>query len=521
MKKLQRLLSLMMVLMMIAGMLAACGSSNNPAPASQSATATAAPASETASETPKLESVNLIMYLLGDRTKDFDLVMGKINEKLKADINATIEAKFLSWSEYEQKYPLIFASGESFDMVYSADWAFYNAQSTKGGFYEITKEALEKYAPLSAQTMYPEAWEQAKVNGKVYMLPMNYKELTAYIFMVRGDLMKKYGMDSINNIDDFEKYLDSVVKNDTQLIPLDIGSDFDMLFMFDRFWGQLVASKYDSVGPWQIPSYIEKGDATRTVKSIVSAPEYAQAVKKLKEWKDRGYWSKSAIVNTHTNKESFANGRSASGMMNINDAKGQFSKITKDHPEWDVKVFDAMGSQPATLCSFLANGMSIFAQSKNPERALMALDLLRNNESYHDLFAYGIEGVHYEKAGNGRIKLLEGTVNYPYDGNCNWGLRNDKFWKQVDGGIPNYEELYANWAKSAKPLTYGTFNFNDEKVKNQVAAINEIFKNEYKLLGLGFSQDVDSDIAKTLKKMETAGINDIYKVMQEQLKDFK
>ena len=42
---------------------------------------------------------------------------------------------------------------------------------------------------MTAQTMYPEAWEQAKVGGKVYMLPMNYKEITAYVYMVRGDLM--------------------------------------------------------------------------------------------------------------------------------------------------------------------------------------------------------------------------------------------------------------------------------------------------------------------------------------------
>lgn len=42
------------------------------------------------------------MYLIGDRPVDNDEVFAKINEKLKAEINATIDVKFMSWGEYEQ-----------------------------------------------------------------------------------------------------------------------------------------------------------------------------------------------------------------------------------------------------------------------------------------------------------------------------------------------------------------------------------------------------------------------------------
>ena len=59
------------------------------------------------------------MYLIGDRPVDNDEVFEKINERLKAEINATIDVKFMSWSEYESKYPLIFASGEEWDIIYT------------------------------------------------------------------------------------------------------------------------------------------------------------------------------------------------------------------------------------------------------------------------------------------------------------------------------------------------------------------------------------------------------------------
>ena len=39
------------------------------------------------------------MYLIGDRPVDNDEVFGKINERLKSEINATIDVKFMSWSE--------------------------------------------------------------------------------------------------------------------------------------------------------------------------------------------------------------------------------------------------------------------------------------------------------------------------------------------------------------------------------------------------------------------------------------
>ena len=203
-KKKGKVLSLLLALVMLTTVLGACGSGDSGkekdtgAPAdtqteSQSdgeETADAQAETEEASGAEEAgpdisEEVTLVMYLIGDRPADNDEVFAKINERLKAEINATIDVKFMSWGEYEQKYPLIFASGEDWDIIYTADWCFYNAQATKQGFYEITQEALETYAPMSAETMYPEAWEQAKVDDKVYMLPMNYKEITAYVYMVR------------------------------------------------------------------------------------------------------------------------------------------------------------------------------------------------------------------------------------------------------------------------------------------------------------------------------------------------
>lgn len=193
MKKTAKLLALVLALILVLSAFTACGQTGSSSSAPPSSAGSAAASGPDISE-----EVTLTMYLIGDRPVDNDLVFEKINERLKEAINATIDVKFMSWSEYEQKYPLIFASGEDWDIIFTADWCFYNAQATKQGFWEITPEALETYAPMTAESMYPEAWEQAKVDGKVYMLPMNYQELTAYVWMARGDLMDKYGIESLD-----------------------------------------------------------------------------------------------------------------------------------------------------------------------------------------------------------------------------------------------------------------------------------------------------------------------------------
>lgn len=518
MKKLSKATALFLTLVMAASLfLTGCGgkpaSSGDPGGQESNPTPSGA-----VSQLDTSEEVKLIMYLLGDRTPDFDKVFEKINAKLKDAINATIEVKFMSWGEWEQKYPLIFASGEDFDLIYSADWAMYNTQASKQGFWEITEEALNTYAPLTAKTMYPEAWEQAKVDGRVYMLPMNYKELTSYVFLVRGDLMKKHNIDRIEDMSDVEAYLDAVAQNEPSLIPLDVGSDFDARMLYDLVWQSQTKDHLEKINPMQLMGYTKQGDGSVTIFNETEDPAFLATVEKMADWKSRGFWSQSAVVNSQNNRESFAAGRSAAALMNINNAKSDYVTNAQAHPEWDIRVVDAQGDVPSIVQSYLANGMCIFSKSKNPERALMALDLLRNDEELHDLFSFGIEGEHYINLGNGKIELTEKSNNYPYDGNCNWGIRNDAYWKSVEGGIPNYDELYGKWIATARPDAFAAFTFNNDSVKNQVAAMNDIYNTDIKLLYLGFTEDPGADIAAVQTKLKAAGADEVYAEMTKQAK---
>ena len=63
-----------------------------------------------------------------------------------------------------------------------------------------------------------------------------------------------------------------------------------------------------------------------------------------------------------------------------------------------------------------------------------------------------------------------------------------------------------------------TFTFNNESVKNQVAAMNEIYNTDIKLLYLGFTEDPAQDIANVQAKLKAAGAEDVYAEMTRQAK---
>ena len=151
------------------------------------------------------KEVTLKMYLIGDKPADFDEVYNKVNSIMKEEINATLQVNFIPWSDLATKYQLLFQSGEEFDLIFTASgWGYYSQVATKNGFLELTEDMLQEYAPNIYASEPEEGWSQAKIDGKVYMIPNDKNEYGTNVFGVRGDLMAKYGFDSITSYDQLE-----------------------------------------------------------------------------------------------------------------------------------------------------------------------------------------------------------------------------------------------------------------------------------------------------------------------------
>jgi putative aldouronate transport system substrate-binding protein len=259
------------------------------------------------------------------------------------------------------------------------------------------------------------------------------------------------------------------------------------------------------------------GKNSAKIINILETPEFLAYAKKMKKWKDRGYWSQSALVNKVTSNVSFRKGLSASAIINLNTANGTYASAMAAHPEWDVKTYDGMKGGGISIKPFIQNGMGINANSRYPQRALMFLDLVRNDERYADLVTYGIKGRHYDLTEDGKVRPLAETANYPIDNNCNWGWRDDRFIKQIEGGLPNYGEILTNWEKTAYTHPVQYFAYDDSEMKEEVAAVESLWKTEYKVVALGFTENSEEAVRKLIQSYRNAGNDKLIQDEQRQV----
>ncbi|MDI4649900.1 ABC transporter substrate-binding protein [Cohnella hashimotonis] len=480
---------------------------------SAAASTTAAPA-ENKPDTSK--EVKLKMYLIGDPPKDLGLVYDEINKKMKNDINATIEPIFLSWGDYAQKYPLLFATGEDFDLVLTADWLKYGAQADKGAYLELTPEMLSTYMPKTMEEMPQDAWDQVKIKNKIFMVPATVKEFSHTVVGVRGDLREKYGIAPLKTMDDFEKYLDAVAKNEPGLVPYDEGAAgyalFDQL-LFTKFTSKFIISNSLVT--------VDLKDPSGKLVDIAQTPEYLAFAQKMVDWNKKGYWSKNAMVNKTQIKDSFLAGKSASMSGNIANTAQTVATARETHPEWKTEMYDLYNGAATYVNPYVGGGMAVNANSKNPERALMALELFRNNEEYFNLTTYGIAGKHYELTADRRIQELGGAESgFKTDSASPWGWRTPAMVKPPVNEPKEVAEIRAAWEKTAVSNPLLNFVFDTTNVKNELAAIKNV-RDQYMVpLTFGDLSDPASAIDTLNAKFKEAGLDKVKAEAQKQIDEF-
>lgn len=516
----KKFVSVLAALALTAGCLSGCGGQPAAAqPAAQPQASSAAPGG--AADTSK--EVTLKMYLLGDKAADFDKVYAKISDELKKKINATLEVQFLSWAEHDTKYSLLFSSGEDFDLIFTASgWGHYEQTAVKKGFYEMTDQFRSTYAPDIMKILPEEAWEQARIDGKIYMVPNYSNEYGSDMVAVRGDLMSKYGIQDIKSTEDLEKYFDSVVKNEKGITPLGTqGKALQYLYLFEnRGWSVAKGT------PLPLFIYEYTNPSNSSVVSVAQSDEFRQYARKMKAMQDKGYWSKDALSTKDTRSDNFVAGKAAAMVWNLGSCVSYCQQVNKDHPDWKATVVDISPDTKKQLNPYTNNGIAINANSKNPERAMMAVNQFMTNKTIYDLAAYGIEGEHYKAEGDDQYSLLDATSRFPVNGSCNWGWNNenlmrDLYEKNPDPVLAKQKDILKQWdTDHAKVHPLDTFSFNEENVKSQDAVLGTLVTQYMDPISTGLVDDPDKAVDEFISKLKAAGIEDVTKEIQSQASAF-
>lgn len=454
------------------------------------------------------EFVRLRMYILSDERPRYKEMLKAFNAMAREELNCELEVNFISWGEFSTRYSLLFSSGEEFDLVYVATWLGYADLAQRGAFLPL-EDLLPIYCAESLGDQPEEAFLQSTVNGHVYAYSSNLRTYNSYGAIVRGDLMDKYDIPPIANMDDYAVYLDAIIKNEPRYTNPTGGMNdllYDAIFIFG-------AGLYPLTGATGGIYYIDPGDPEHAVFPIWEWEGCRDMLMKLKDYADAGYWPRSILTITDSPRQLLLSGAAASRIHNIDSWVGDHAAVPG---AWDMRYYNLIPE--INYLSFMQDAMAVPATSKHPERALMLLDKLRSDERYYNYLAYGVEGIDYELDERGYVRTLNTDLFEPQPGT--WGFRTERF-NRFDASAPaSYPQQLQMLEDAAVPNLFRAFSMDTALVKNEYAAMQSVYSQYYVPLSVGITNDIDADMAKLIAQAGAAG-NDIIKAeLQRQVDAF-
>ena len=450
------------------------------------------------------EFVTLSMYLIGDPAPDYDTMMKVFNEKLKADINAEVEISWLSRGNYQELYTMLLASGEPVDAIFAGTWTSFYQEAAKGAFLDIT-ELAPIYMPKTYAEWTDEVKQQVTINDKIYGIPNLYFNYNQMGYIIRSDIAEEIGFTKeIKNLDDYGDFLKLVAEKRPDIAGGSFAANVDGLIPY--FARETGYAYFPSWPPFTMD--IRTGEMI----CIFDHPDILDFLKKMKEWNDANTWSKSVLSDTSQNH--YREGRAASYMHNADS----WVQASVSMP--DVEHLFYMTVPYTTRHRAMQDGQAIPASSKNPERALMMFEAFFQDEEYWKLLSYGVEGIHYDITEEGALNPLNTDLWSP-GSYCDWGLQRVE-WKLPVIGQPETTNEVWDWLASMGELNpYAIFFADFEPIRNERAAVVEVYNQYAYPLAYGFVEDVEAGYAELMQKLEEAGLRTMEAELQRQLEEYK
>jgi putative aldouronate transport system substrate-binding protein len=499
-KKFKKMVSVLLVLMIVSS-LVACNSDKkeeSTTPETKETAGETTQATKVPEEASTLEHVTLSIYFPGGASGQVDEVMveEKINEYLADKINASVDLVQLDWASWDQKPNLMISSGEEFDIIFTASWGgtVYGSNVVRGAFLELD-ELIDQYGQDLKNALPVEVLDGARVDGKIYAIP-TYKEVASnFGLLFDKTLLDKYNFDlsTIKKVEDIEPWLKTIKENESDVIP----------FFSDGTKSPYSATyNYEAVGDGVIPGAFVDGKVVNQYLLPESIAMFDLAYK----WMELGYINKDAMQapqydNYFCTAEQLKPGKSAELSVGLDKEIVQLD-LTKPQ----IRTGNLQGSM-----------LAISRTSKNPERAMMLLNLMNTDPYLNNLMNFGIEGVHYTKSSDNIISKTDKTDNYSLG--ANWMFQNQFLNYLWDNEDPQKWEKFKQYNEEAETSILLGFVFDPAPVADEIASVKnawEQYKRAFNTGSLKFEEYKDDFI----KAMDATGLNTVLEEKQKQVDAF-
>lgn len=478
-----------------------------------------------------LEPVTLKMYLHGSDVTDDSQVLEAVNAYLKEKINVTLEPVWGTWGDFDTNSVLALQGGDDIDIYFTCSWSAneYNRFARDGYWVRLDdpeNNLIDQYGK-ELWSQLPEVLTQgATINGAkgygVYAVP-GYKDIaTQNCWDVNVPLLEKYGY-SIDEIDHLDYFSDEFAEM-MQTVKEGEGDDFYPLLVegavLERMVDHTTIVTGDSATGNFMSYYLNPEDISspgaygNKIVNKFETPEFEAFAKKTREYFLAGYIDPAMGNANQANDTRSAKQLTGEYLFGTQSYSLGYELQASQERGFEVAMIPCTDAYVETTSSQGAM-MAISTASKNPERAMMFLNLLNTDPVLMTMLNYGVEGVHYELTdgmvsftekrndykpwtnGMGNVTILPPTVEQGKD-----------FW---DG----FKEYYGN-AKEIPVLGYAYDSGNTQAEMGAVANVVD----EYMLAFCTGTVDPEEKLPEFLEKLKESGIDTVIEDANRQLEEF-
>lgn len=533
----KKVVSCMLAAAMVLSM-TACGNSSAPAasetaPAETKTEETAAAETETGDTeevaASDLEPVTLKMYFHGSNVTDDSAVMEAVNAYLQEKLNVTLEPIWGTWGDFDTNAVLALQGGDDVDIYFTCSWSAdeYNKFARDGYWVRLDdpeNNLIEKYASDLWSTLPEVLTNGASINGAdgygVYAVP-GYKDIaTQNCWDVNVPLLEKYGytVDDIKNTDyyGFGDILKTVKEGE--------GDDFYPLLVEGAVLERMVTNSIiitgDSGTGNFMSYYLDPTDVSKpgsvgvNIVNKFGTDEFKKFAEQTREYYLAGYIDPAMANPNQANDVRSQKQLSGGYLIGTQSYSLGYELQASQERGFEVAMVPCTDAYVDTTSSQGAM-MAISTASKNPERAMMFLNLLNTDPTLMTMLNYGVEGVTYELQ-DGLVNFTEGRDAYQPWTN---GVGNVTILTPTVAQGADFWDDFKAYYGSAKEIPLLGYSYNSENCETEMGAVANVVA-EYMLPLCTGAVDPDTTLPEFLDKLDAAGINTVLDDANAQLQEF-
>ena len=477
----------------------------------------------------ELEYCEFDWYIGSNPPTDLQIVNDALNEYILPILNAKVNITYMTSADWVEKMGTMLTSGDDIGIVGfgSQSKSDYVIESQRGAFYPLTKLFAE-YAPGTYSLFSEAVWEGMKINGEIYGIP-SLKDNGYFISCIyNADMIEEMGI----NIEDYQhsnfRELEDLFyevkewrdENYPEMAEYPIVMYNNLIYPYNFAFETFLNDSYLAVA--NIDGIMDlEGYDSNTIVNFYDTPEFLEFCLQKQRFVADGIAlydeTDKAELRKAANGACFFTGWGYTNMQEHIYSEAWTSKMMMADVIW------------TETNNYFSAGTAISANCKNPERALMFLELVNTDPFVATLMRFGVEGIHWAKTEDGDM-----TFDFEGSRNAEVGNRGYYYWYNAPVGnltIVNapkslvgednimMKNMMKYNAECIVPAHLG-FVFDTAPVVNEVAACTSIVLEYQEDLVNGrcaSPEEVEAIVAEFREKLAANGAAEIVAEVQRQV----